>query len=102
MASSRPKTRSATDHWLVGQEAPLLRSNVLPTCGDVLKEVLFKRNVPENKKVDLMSLVSCRFFNFESKCHEDGGCSSKSDDQKCIEFKIKREYQKLLETEILP
>ena len=36
----------------------LLQSNVLPTFGDVLKEVLFKRNVPENKTVDLMSLVS--------------------------------------------
>ena len=94
MASSRPKTRSATDHWLVGQEASLLRSNVLPTCRDVLKEILFKRNVPENKRVDLMSLVSCKFYNFESKCHGDGGCSSKSDDQKCSVFKIKREYQK--------
>ena len=41
-----------------------------------------------------MSLVSCRFYNFESKCHEDGGCSSKSDDQKCTVFKIKTEYQK--------
>ena len=58
MATSRPKTRSATDHWLVGQEARLLQSKVLPTSGDVLKEVLFKRNVPENKTVDLMSLVS--------------------------------------------
>ena len=94
MARRRPKTRSATDHWLVGQEASLLRSNVLPTCRDVLKEILFKRNVPENKRVDLMSLVSCKFYNFESKCHGDSGCSSKSDDQKCSVFKIKREYQK--------
>ena len=47
-----------TTGWLARRLRSWEVNNVLPTCGDVLKEVLFKRNVPENKTVDLMSLVS--------------------------------------------
>ena len=93
MASSRPKTRSVTDHWMVGQEAPVLPSGMLPTCRSILKEVLYKRSLPENRQVDQMSLVSCGFYKFESKCSQDGGCSTKSDEERCTLFKIKWRYQ---------
>ena len=94
-AASRPKTRSVTDHWMVGQENSLLPIGILPTKRDILKEVLFKRNLPENKSIDQMSLVSCKFSNFESRCYDEkaGGCSNHSDDLKCTVFKIKWRYK---------
>ena len=85
MASgSKPKTRSATDHYMVGQEAPKLPESVMPTCCSVLKEVLFKRNLPGNKTLNQLKLVSC---------FQDGGCSEKPGDQKCSAFKIKWRYR---------
>ena len=39
-----------------------------------------------------MNLVSCGFYNFESKCYQEGGFSEKSDDQKCTVSKIKHRY----------
>ena len=65
---------------------------VMPTRLSVLKEVLYKRNLPENRTVRQMDLVSCGFYNFESKCYQDGGCSEKSADQKCSVSKIKHRY----------
>ena len=91
--ASRPKTRSVTDHWMVGQENPVLPVGVLPTHRDILKEVLYKRSLPENKSLDQLSLVSCNFLQFESKCYGVEGCSNKSDDQKCTLFKTKWRYQ---------
>ena len=67
-------------------------SGVMPTRLSVLKEVLYKRNLPENRTVRQMDLVSCGFYNFESKCYQDGGCSEKSADQKCSVSKIKHRY----------
>ena len=94
MASgSKPKTRSATDHYMVGQEAPELPASVMPTRRSVLKEVLFKRNLPGNKTLSQLKLVSCGFQNFDSKCFQDGGCSEKPGDQKCSVFKIKWRYR---------
>ena len=78
---------------MVGQEAPVLPSGMLPTCRSILKEVLYKRSLPENRQVDQMSLVSCGFYKFESKCSQDGGCSTKSDEERCTLFKIKWRYQ---------
>ena len=94
-AASRPKTRSVTDHWMVGQENSLLPIGILPTNRDILKEVLFKRNLPENRSIEQMSLVSCKFYNFESKCYDEegGGCSNRSEDLKCTVFKIKWRYK---------
>ena len=91
--ASRPKTRSVTDHWMVGQEDPVLPVGVLPTRRDILKEVLYKRNLPENRTLNQMSLVRCNFLQFESKCYQDDGCSTKSDNQKCTLFKIKWRYE---------
>ena len=91
--ASRPKTRSVTDHWMVGQEDPVLPVGVLPTRRDILKEVLYKRSLPENRTLNKMSLVSCNFLKFESKCYQDDGCSTKSDNQKCTLFKIKWRYE---------
>ena len=34
----------------------------------------------------------CRFYNFESKCYQEGGFSEKSDDQKCTVSKFKHRY----------
>ena len=84
-AASRPKTRSVTDHWMVGQENSFLPIGILPTNRDILKEVLYKRSLPENSRtLDQMSLVSCNFLKFDSKCYQDDeGCSNKSEDQKC-------------------
>ena len=90
---TRPKTRSVTDHWMVGQESSVLKSGEMPTRRSVLKEVLFKRNLPENKRVNFMSLVSCGFQGFDSKCSLDGGCSNKSPDERCSLSKIKWRYQ---------
>ena len=61
--ASRPKTRSVTDYWMVGQENPVLPVGVLPTHRDILKEVLYKRSLPENKSLDQLSLslVSSNF-----------------------------------------
>ena len=80
---------------MVGQENSLLPIGILPTKRDILKEVLFKRNLPENKSIDQMSLVSCKFSNFESRCYDEkaGGCSNHSDDLKCTVFKIKWRYK---------
>ena len=80
--ASRPKTRSVTDYWMVGQENPVLPVGVLPTHRDILKEVLYKRSLPENKSLDQLSLVSCNFLQFVSNCYGVEGCSNKSDDQK--------------------
>ena len=40
-----------------------------------------------------MSLVSCGFQGFDSKCSLDGGCSNKSPDERCSLSKIKWRYQ---------
>ena len=56
---------------MVGQENPVLIIGILPTCRDILKEVLYKRSLPENRSVDQMSLVSCKFLKFDSKCYQD-------------------------------
>ena len=63
----------------------MLPIGILPTNRDILKEVLYKRSLPENSRtLDQMSLVSCNFLKFDSKCYQDDeGCSNKSEDQKC-------------------
>ena len=88
--ASRPKTRSVTDHWMDGQENPVLPVGVLPTCRDILKEVLYNRSLPENQSLNQLSLVG---LQFESKCYQNDGCSTKSDNQKCTLFKIKWRYE---------
>ena len=40
-----------------------------------------------------MSLVSCVFQGFDSKCSLNGGCSNKSPDERCSLSKIKWRYQ---------
>ena len=77
---------------MVGQENPVLPVWVLQTHRDILKAV-HKRSLPENKSLDQLSLVSCNFLQFESKCYGVEGCSNKSDDQKCTLFKTKWRYQ---------
>ena len=92
--SAKKSTRSSTDHPLVGQEDPNFPPGVLPTRGAVLKELLYKRNLPGNMKIPFKDLASCPLttVTFEPKCKEPGGCSDKDSEKRCTVSKIQTRY----------
>ena len=91
--SAKKSTRSSTDHPLVGQEDPNFPPEVLPTRGAVLKELLYKRNLPGNLKVPYKDLASCPFNdNVEPKCKEPGGCLERDSEKRCTFSKIQTRY----------
>ena len=92
--STKPSTRSSTDHPFLGQEDPHFPPGVLPTRGAVLRELQFKRNLPGNSKVPYKDLASCPLSQgtFEPKCTEPGGCSERDSEKRCTFSKIQTRY----------
>ena len=92
--STKPSTRSSTDHPFLGQEDPHFPPGVLPTRCAVLRELQFKRNLPGNSKVPYKDLASCPILSgtSEPRCKDPGGCSERDNDQRCTFSKIKTRY----------
>ena len=92
--STKPSTRSSTDHPFLGQEDPHFPPGVLPTRGAVLRELQFKRNLPGNSKVPYKDLASCPIISGTSdpKCKDPGGCSDRDNEKRCTFSKIQTRY----------
>ena len=92
--STKPSTRSSTDHPFLGQENPHFPPGVLPTRGAVLRELQFKRNLPGNSKVPYKDLASCPIISGTSdpKCKDPGGCSDRDNEKRCTFSKIQTRY----------
>ena len=92
--STKPSTRSSTDHPFLGQEDPHFPPGVLPTRGAVLRELQFKRNLPGNSKVPYKDLASCPIISGTSdpKCKDPGGCSERDSEKRCTFSKIQTRY----------
>ena len=92
--STKPSTRSSTDHPFLGQEDPHFPPGVLPTRGAVLRELQFKRNLPGNSKVPYKDLASCPIVSgtSEPKCKDPGGCSDRDNEKRCTFSKIQTRY----------
>ena len=54
------KTRSTTDHFLIGSEEPCIRAGTkLLTGKSMMQYLMFRKNLPENKTATLASVVCC-------------------------------------------
>ena len=87
------RTRSSTDHWLLGQGKATLPPSQLPSGEDVLREMLWKT---ESDESDIESSIACQSTKgtFELKCNESG-CLLKDDPtMKCTVRKILEIYKR--------
>ena len=87
------RTRSSTDHWLLGQGKASLPPSQLPSGEDVLREMLWKT---ESDESDIESSIACQSTKgtFELKCNESG-CLLKDDHtMKCTVRKILEIYKR--------
>ena len=88
------RTRSSTDHWLLGQGKAILPPSQLPSGEDILREILWKTESDDN---DIESSIACQLTKgtFELKCHENNGCQLKDDPtMKCTVRKILEIYKR--------
>ena len=86
-------TRSSTDHFLIGQENPQLPNGMLPTGGDVLREIQWKRS--QNKRIKMFDLLSCPIpdKNCDPNCSDN--CAMKGDHNlRFTIWKIIEQYKK--------
>ena len=91
------RTRSSTDHFLIGQGQEKLPPSQLPSGLDVLREILWKT---ESEESDIDRHISCQVSggSYEIKCNEDRegcGCLLKDDPNlQCTVRKIKEIYRR--------
>ena len=88
------RTRSSTDHWLLGQGKATLPPSQLPSGEDILREILWKTESDDN---NIENSISCQISKgtFELKCHENNGCQLKDDPtMKCTVRKILEIYKR--------
>ena len=89
------RTRSSTEHWLLGQGKATLPPSQLPSGEDVLREILWKTESDD----DIERSIACQMTKgtFELKCeNKDGcGCQLKADPaMKCTVRKILDIYKR--------
>ena len=70
------RTRSSTEHWLLGQGKATLPPSQLPSGEDILREILWKAECDDS---DIESSISCKISRgtFELNCSD--GCLLKED-----------------------
>ena len=88
------RTRSSTEHWLLGQGKATLPPSQLPSGEDILREILWKTESDDN---NIENSISCQISKgtFELKCHENNGCQLKDDPtMKCTVRKILEIYKR--------
>ena len=90
------RTRSSTEHWLLGQGKATLPPSQLPSGEDILREILWKTESDDN----IERSIACQITKgtFELKCSEDKdgcGCQLKADPaMKCTVRKILEIYER--------
>ena len=92
--SSGPRSRTSTDHFLVGPEMSDLGKDAnqgkLPLTCDVLKYIFYSKSLPEFKSKPLHQIIFCPFKSCinVANCDENPNCKDSSE---CVVRKVKNE-----------
>ena len=90
------KTRSSTKLYLIGQPSPDIPDGRLPTHGDLIRDITWKRQKEEKLVIlPITALVSCQGSGktFSAHCHLPDGCLVKAVEDRCTLQKLKIRWQ---------
>ena len=94
MPKERVVTRRSTEVFMLGQGEPTFPSvGKLPLAGDVMRYMMYRKNLPDFKSSSPSSVICCplKTNSQDAKCMESGGCCdpSQSSSSKCLVAKVK-------------